>query len=105
MENVEVKQMVLRLDCGPGMNSAEFWLVPVDTPQEYLDAWAWQEAIQFAQGYGIQDGADRPHYASEEEEEQDTTEYSDDISGWFEPYNSERHDGLSMTGTPDWQLM
>lgn len=105
MENTEVKQMVLRLDCGVGMNSAEFFLVPVTMTEEELDSWAWEEAVQFAQGYGIENEADRPHYESEEEEEDDRTEYSSDISGWFEPYNPKRHDGLSMTGTPHWRTL
>ena len=105
MENIEFKHMVLRLDCGVGMNSAEFFLVPCDMTEEELDNWAWEEAVQFAQSYGIENEADRPHYETEEDEENDTTEYSSDISGWFEFYNPERHNGLSMTGTPQWQKL
>lgn len=105
MQDKDYKKMVLRLDCGVGMNSAEFFLVPVTMSEEELDNWAWESAINFAQGYGIENTAYRPEYESEEEEEADTTEYSDDISGWFELYNSKEHDGLSMSGTPEWQTL
>lgn len=101
MQDIEYNKMVLRLDCGVGMNTAEFYLVPVTMTEQELEALAWEEAVQFAQGYGIENEADRPNYESEEEEEDDRTEYSSDIAGWFEPYNAKKHDGLRMGNGDD----
>lgn len=97
-----MRKMVLRLDCGPGMDSAEFFLVPTDTADDQLADYAWQRAIDHAQMYGM---SPPPLFFSDQEsdEEEDEEEYSTDVEGWFETYNPEEHDGLRTKSDDSWQ--
>jgi hypothetical protein len=105
MEKQLTKKMVMLLDCGVGMNSADFFNVPVTMTEKELNDYAWDCALEFAQGYGVEPAYCQPTYASEEEAEQDTTDYSDDISGWFEDYDPEKHEGLRVGNSDSWQDM
>lgn len=95
-------KVILRLDCGPGMESAEPYLVSeeewaiYDNPQfgvslDHLADYAWERAVEFASLYGIYPESDCG------DDEEDSDDYSDDINGWFELYDPVEHDGL-MTG-------
>lgn len=111
-------KVILRLDCGTGMNSADSYIVADEVWEEYvngtdingrLTAYSWEAAVEFASGYGIYPISDCPEEFDGEEDEEDTygnsfDQYSDDIEGWFELYNPDEHDGLKVGGGEwDWK--
>jgi hypothetical protein len=102
-------KVILRLDCGIGMHSADSFLVTDEDWKEYangndmhaaLEIYAWDSAVGFAEGYGIYPESDRPDEFDEDHAGYGDT-YSDDIEGWFELYNPDEHDGLKVGGS-DW---
>lgn len=93
--------MVLHLYGGvTGTDSADFYLVPVGTSQEDLDNFAWQKAVDWAESFGIYPESDKPEDYDDEEDHGD--EYSDNIEGWFEDYDADKHDGLRVGGDDSW---
>lgn len=101
MEDKQYKKMVLRLYGGVlGTDSADFYLVPVDANEEELNEFAWGEAVNWAAGFGVYPESEKPEDYDEEYDHGD--EYSDDISGWFEEYDSDEHDGLRVGGDDSW---
>ena len=100
MENQEYKKMVLHLDAGfAGMNDAEFWKIPVNISTSALSNFAWERACNHAEMYGIYPESCRPDDFDEEDEDS----YSDNIEGYFEDYDPEKHDGLRVGGDDSWQ--
>ena len=108
-----MKKVILRLDCGTGMSSADAFLVTQEdwdkhinpnTPlrDDYLGTYAWEEALNFASSYGIYPASDMPDYHDENEEDWNSDSYSEDIDGWFEEYDPEEHDGL-MVNQKEWK--
>lgn len=98
MKNQEYKKMVLHLYAGfAGTDSAEFWLVPATATEEEINVVAWQSALNHAEMYGIYPESERP------EDEEDSDDYSDNIDGYFEDYDPEKHDGLRVSGDDSWQ--
>lgn len=106
-----MRKMILRLSCGTGMNSDEAYLV---TEEDYL-AWknqaldnnmddeAWIAAVQFAESYGIYPECDRPEDSDPDEDDQyGSGEYSENIEGWWEEYDPEKHDGLMIGYQKEW---
>jgi hypothetical protein len=92
------------MDAGQvGTDAWEFYEVPDDVTEEELNDYAWQLGIQHAEMYGIYP---REEYAADpdiSDEELDSDSYSDDISGWWEDYDPEKHDKYSHNGTPHWE--
>lgn len=100
----ELKKMVLMLDAGyAGMRSAEFCLVPVDMTEDELSQYAWESAVDFASSYGIYPTSDLDSLSDEEMAEVNDSDYTDNIGGWFEDYNPDKHDGLRVGGDISWQ--
>lgn len=105
-----MKKVILRLDCGVGMHSADAYLVSEEDWVAYsegkdindpLSIYAWESAVEFASGYGIYPDSDRQDdYDDDAENTYD--EYSDAIEGWFEEYDSDEHDGLMIGGQTEW---
>ncbi len=108
-------KMILRLDCGVGMNSADAFLITDEEYEEFknpevndsLSSYAWEAAVEFAEGYGIYPFSDQPEDWDEDADDEDSyggrgDEYSEDIEGWFEEYDPEKHDGLRVGGS-DWE--
>jgi hypothetical protein len=102
MEKQLTKKMVLVLYASVGAEEYEFYNVPVDVSKGLLDQYAWESAVDFASGYGIYP---EPDFSDVEDDEDDDTEYSDDISGHWEDYDPEKHDGHTISGSPQWQEM
>ena len=102
-----MKKVILRLTCGTGMDSTDAFLVTQEEWNLYqspgnkdpLGQYAWEEAVQFAESYGIYPTSDMP----EDYDEDDGDEYSDDIDGWFEEYDPEEHDGLMVGTQKEWE--
>lgn len=107
-------KVILRLDCGVGMNEADAYLVSEEDWANYnnvdkgiledrLATFAWEQALEFAAGYGIYPEEDQPEdYDEDEVDSWHSDTYSNDIDGWFELYNPEKHDGLMIGTQTEW---
>lgn len=94
-----MRKIVVGMDAGfAGTDAWEFYLVPDSVTDDELSDFAWQRGLNHAEMYGVY-----PRDEYEEEAEQGGDEYSDNIEGWWEPYDPEKHDGHSHTGTPHWE--
>lgn len=105
-------KVILRLDCGVGMSSADAFLVTEEDWKAYIEGdhsrddladYAWQEAVQFAESYGIYPESEKDY--DEDDRFRHSDSYCNDIEGWFELYEPDEHDGL-MCGTQqewDWK--
>lgn len=95
-----MRKIVIGMDAGfAGTDAWEFYEVPVSITDEELNQFAWERAKDHAEMYGVYP---REEYVGEEDYEDDDS-YSDNIEGWFEEYDPEKHDGHTMTGTPHWE--
>jgi hypothetical protein len=107
---METRKMVLQMSAGVSMNSAEFLNVPVDMSEDELSAYAWECAVEFARTYGLEPESAREFYPEEDDEDEDwygNARFTDDIEGWFEEYDSDKHDGLVVgySSTPKFRDM
>jgi len=95
-----MRKIVICMDAGmAGTKAYEFWEFPDSVTTKELDTFAWEAGYQHADMYGIY-----PEYQyTEEDIEEDPESYSSDIEGYWEEYDSEKHDGHSMTGIPEWK--
>lgn len=89
------KKMVLVVDCGIGTRNHTAYLVPLEYPQNDLDTYAWECAVEHAESYGLYP---EPDFSEYEDGDCDSEEYCDDIGGWFEDYNAKEHDGQLIFG-------
>jgi hypothetical protein len=77
-----------------GMDSVDFVEYPEGTTDDQLDQEAWMFALQNASSYGIYPMDEMPEDCSEEEEDN----YSDNIEGYWEEYDAEKHDVYASNG-------
>ena len=83
-------KIVIGVDAGfAGTDSMTAYILTQDYTSEELGDIAWREGIQHAEMYGIYPEEDRP----DEEDEDDTAEYSYNIEGWWDIYDEEEHGG------------
>lgn len=82
-----------------GMDGHDFDVYPDDVSDEELDTIAYEYALQNAESFGIY-----PVEWNDEDEDEDaggarfdSDKYSENIDGWWEDYDPEKHDGLSTT--------
>ena len=79
---------------GPGVESAEAFIVPEDWTNDMLDGAAWEHGVDFAQSYGVY-----RHDSSSGEDECDTNSYSwDDVEGYWEEYDAKKHNSRLTRG-------
>ncbi len=90
-----MRKLVLFLEAGVGTKEASAWLISDEVSQEDLEDFAEQQALEHAESYGRYPESQRPEDASEDEED----DYSDDIDGWWEAYDSDKHDGQLTYGS------
>ena len=96
-----MRKIVIGMNAGcVGTDAWEFYEVPDDVTDEELNDFAWQRGLDHAEMYGIYYA---PHYWDDESYDPDDDCYSENIEGWWEPYDSEKHDGYSHSGTPHWE--
>ena len=96
-----MRKIVIGMHAGmAGTDAWEFYLVPESVTDEELSEFAWTKGKENAEMYGVYP---REEYLDEPDFEEDLESYSDNIEGWCEKYNANKHDSYSMTGTPDWQ--
>lgn len=98
-----MRKIVIGMHAGmAGTDAWEFYEVPEVVTNKELEDFAWQCGKDHAEMYGIYH---KPEYLDCEdlsEEELDSDFYSENIEGWFEEYDPDKHDGYSMNGTPVW---
>lgn len=89
-----MRKIIFHLSTGyAGMDSTEVDFYPDDVTDEKLNDHTWQLALNNAESYGIY-----PMEYLEDSlmggDEIGNEEYSDNIEGWWEDYDPERHEGM-----------
>lgn len=79
-----------------GMDSHEFYEINSDATEEAISQFCWELAKDNAETFGIYPEEEMPDDISND----DTAQYSYNIEGYYEDYNSEIHDGF-LTGSSD----
>lgn len=98
-----MRKIVIGMHAGlAGTGAREFYLVPDEVTNAELEDFAWQCGKDHAEMYGIYPKSEYEDCSDISEEELESDDYSDNIEGWFEEYDPEKHDGHSMNGTPSW---
>ena len=98
MENNIIKagtKIVINTFACIGAEDCTAYILERDYTSKELEDIAWQEGLQHAESYGIYFS---PHYEDEPNFDEDGDEYSEDIEGWWELYNSDEHDGKLIFG-------
>lgn len=78
-----------------GTDSIEVEEVPDDTTNEELSRSAWEFALSNADSFGVYPASD---YEPEDDDEEMGDEYSENIEGWWEPYDPAKHLQLKPGG-------
>lgn len=91
--------IVFSLDAGfCGMDGHEFAVFDDDVTDEELADEAWQRALNHAGMYGIYLQSEYEDDPDITEEELDSDTYSENIDGYWEDFDPEKHDGLVCGG-------
>ena len=88
MENKIIKagtKIVIKTFASVGAEDCTAYILESDYTESELEDIAWQEGVQYAESYGIYP----PH---DDIEDDDENEYSEDIEGYWELYDSTKHD-------------
>jgi hypothetical protein len=98
-----MRKIIFRLEAGfAGMDAAENAVFADDVTEVELDNEAWERAIEHASAYGVYPTEDKPDdWDEDEESDWRSDQYSDNIEGYWEDYDPEKHDGL-VAGGGDW---
>lgn len=89
-----MRYIVFLLDAGmAGTDSAEFAEFDDSVTDDELSAEAWERALDHASSYGVYTMSDMP-------DDWHSDEYSDNIDGYWEEYDPEKHDGLIVGNGP-----
>lgn len=95
-----MRKIAIGMDAGcAGTDAWEFYLVPESVTDDELSDFAWQCGKNHAEMYGIYP---REEYAYTEDYDEDSESYSDNIEGWWEEYDPEKHDGHAIGGKIHW---
>lgn len=98
-----MRKIIFHLSTGfAGMNATDNGSYPDDVTTEELDNDAWHLALEHASFYGVYPESDLEGISDEDmaelEENGDADNYTDNIDGWWEDYDPEKHDGLVAGG-------
>jgi hypothetical protein len=94
-----MRKIVLFLHTGYcGTDAWEFWQVPETATAHELHDLAWERALYNAETYGIY-----PRGEDDWDDEDASVEYSDNIEGWYEDYDPEKHDCHRTGGDTSWE--
>lgn len=102
-----MRKIIFHLSTGyAGMDSTDNGTYPDDVTTEELYNEAWQMAVEHAASYGVYPLSDLEGISDEDmaelEENGDDDNYTDNIDGWWEDYDPEKHDGL-VAGGGEWK--
>lgn len=79
-----------------GCDGYEFYESDVELSEDYLNAIAWEAAVEHASSYGeVVDDSTPEEDIDALEEDGYTVIHTYQIEGWFEKYDPEKHDGLA----------
>lgn len=82
-----------------GMDAHDFVVFPSDVTEDQLDEEAWERAVQHADSYGIYPISDKPEdFDADDYDSLDDDSYTDNIEGYWEDFDAEKHDGLVPGG-------
>ena len=96
-----MRYIVFLLNAGMGgTDSAEFVEFDDDVTDDELSNEAWQCALEHASSYGVYPMEAMPDDYDEDEVTGQSDEYSDNIEGYWEEYDPEKHDGLIVGSGP-----
>jgi len=97
-----MRYIVFMLNAGMvGTDSAEFVEFDDEVTNAELDDEAWQRALNHAEMYGVYPEHEKPEDFDEENEGSWIhDQYSENIEGYWEEYNPEKHDGLIVGNGP-----
>lgn len=101
-----MRKIIFHLSTGfAGMNSTVNGSYPDNVTDEELDDHAWHLALEHASSYGVYPSSDLEGISDEDmaelEENGDVDNCTDNIDGWWEDYDPEKHDGL-VAGGGNW---
>jgi hypothetical protein len=98
-----MRKIIFHLEVGyAGMDATDNGLFSDNITDEELDQEAWERAVQHAESYGFYPYSYEQEYDEEyDDQEEDGDQYSDNIEGWWEDYDPEKHDGL-VSGGGEW---
>ena len=109
MENKVIKagtKIVINTFASIGAETSTAYILTQDYTDDELSDIAWQEGVQYAESYGIYPMSDLESMSKAEleeleelEESGDIDDYSDSIEGWWELYDSDKHDGHLIYGS------
>ncbi len=99
------RKLAVFLEVGyTGTGTVEFIEIDDTMTEEQLDALVWDMAADHAAMYGYYPEEDMPDDFDEENEDAD--QYSSNIEGYYEEYDSVQHDGYTRTGeSPSFQKL
>lgn len=90
-----MKKIVFFYDAGfVGTNTAELVEFEDDVTDDELYRYAWEGAVQWAEHYGVYPESDREFYGETYAYEEFDDNYSDNIDGYWEVYDPDKHDHL-----------
>jgi len=86
-----MRKMIVHLSVGfAGMDGTEALLVEDDATEEEIAQEVWHMAVDHAERYGYYPA--ELYNEDEEDADWNSDSYSDNIDGWAEDYDPERHD-------------
>lgn len=97
---METKRIVIVTYVCVGAQEYTAWEVPVDMTDSDLEDMAWECAVNYAESYGVYnpgDEFDEAEWDSELEYESALHDW-EQVEGWWEPYDPEKHDGHLLYG-------
>jgi hypothetical protein len=96
----ETKRVVINCFVSVGAQELEAWEVPADYTEQELQDLAWERACDYAESYGVYNPGDAEDWDDLNEYEQADHDWSQ-VEGWWEVYDSEKHDGHLLYGNSD----
>lgn len=100
IDEVKMRKIVFILNAGcAGTDTAELVEFPDNVTEDQLNREAWERALGWAESYGIYPECDKPEDYDENADEKcgwGVDEYSDNIDGYWEDYDAEKHDGILL---------
>lgn len=87
-----------------GTESHDFYIVPDTWTEDEINDFCWQCALENASMYGIYPNENLSEEFEEDESFRDGNFYSDNIEGYYEVYDAEKHDMYMVGGnSPNFQ--
>ena len=102
MENKIIKagtKIVIGMDAGmAGTDAIEAYELLSDYTEDQLSDIAWARGLDHAELYGVYPLSDLEAMSEEDLVDVDEDDYNDNIEGWWELYDAEKHDAQCMRG-------